>query len=133
MFLVALLNNFFEFMDIYYLVLSQLVFKQTVENLIELLYPLYETRTRLKVLEKKFEDVQWDKILDTKTELINEEPKPELVKKQLEYVKLDSSIQYQPSGAKTIGEKRREYQALRDFCSYKEPVDILANYMELVV
>jgi hypothetical protein len=101
--------------------------------LIELIYPLYETRTRLKVLNDTFKDVQWDEILNTETEKINEIPKPELVKKQLEYVSLDSSIQYQPSGGKTIGERRREYQALRDFCSYKEPVDIMANYMELVI
>ena len=40
------------------------------------------------------------------------------------YVKLDSTISYRPSGTMSLGEKRRQFQALKDFCSYKEPVDV---------
>lgn len=59
-FLVAVLAQFFVYMDIYYLVLTQLCIKQVADNLIEYIYPMYETRTRLANLKKKYDDVQWD-------------------------------------------------------------------------
>ena len=123
-------------MDVFSLVLSQLCFKQVVDNLIELLSPLYETHFRLKKLNSEYKDVLWEEVLDQPTHKIVESVLGATIMPPASdqaYIPLDSSISYAPTGSVTIGERRREYQALRDFCSYKIPVSIQENYMELVV
>jgi len=100
------------------------------------LYPLYETRTRLKKLNQDYKDVQWEEALDQPTSKIVETVLGATIKppaSDQDYIPLDASISYAPTGSVTIGERRREYQALRDFCSYKTPVNVQENYMELVV
>jgi predicted metal-dependent peptidase len=69
-------------------------------------------------------------------EIVTNHYKKEEPRRKKDYVDLDSSISYiphSPGSSKDLKGRRKEYQALRDFCLYKEPVNVQENYMELVV
>jgi hypothetical protein len=80
--------------------------------LVELLYPLYETRTRLKRLNEIYSDVTWENVMDQDTSKIIETKLAHTLRPPVndkDYEPLDSSISYAPTGTVTIGERRREY------------------------
>ena len=52
---------YFDFMDVFYLVLNQVAIKQIIDNLIEFYSPRYECDERMDNLQQLFEDVRWRK------------------------------------------------------------------------
>ena len=134
--IVAVLTEYFDFVDVYTNVLIQMVFNQYIANIQETFAPKWASEKRLEKLDQDFEACLID---SQNTKKLKKTPKPD----NEGFVSIDDNLSYEyrdheARGAgsfdkdKVVSNLRKHYQALRDYSLFAQGASVLDNYMELV-